>query len=101
MSDRKPLSSLARERSSMEMYQHGWGGDWGWGYGVIGFLFVAFIVWLVLAATKPTFVQHKDSNGDPNDELDNGKALIWSVIIGIIVVVVVWGFRASTGYHAM
>ncbi len=101
--DRRPLSSLAKERSDYSQMSedgHGWGMEgWNWANVLLWFVIIAVIVWFVLYSVKPTMVQKTDGNGNTTGEVDNGKVLLWSVIIAIIVIVIIWLIRYSTmGY---
>lgn len=75
-------------------------GSWGgWGNGWAGlfvwFVIIAVIIWFILYSTKPEFVRKKAPDGTVTDEVDNGKALIWSIVIAIVIVVLIKLFMYS------
>nr|QBK90385.1 MAG: membrane protein [Pithovirus LCPAC103] len=71
---------------------YGRGGHWFLNL-VIWFIIIAVIVWFILVSTKPTWVQKTDENGITTGEVDQGRALLWAVIIALIIVVVIWLVR--------
>lgn len=82
------------DKPSCERYQssYGKGGSWFLNL-VIWFIIIAVIIWFILVSTKPTWVQKYDENGVATGEVDQGKALLWAVIIALIVVVIIWLVR--------
>ena len=70
---------------------YGLGGGWFLNL-VIWFIIIAVIVWFILVSTKPTWVQ-KTVNGVSTGEVDQGKALLWAVIISLIITVIIWLIR--------
>ena len=73
----------------------GYGGYFAW--AILWFIILAVIIWLILAAAKPTWVQKVDEKGQPTGELDNGKACLWAVIIAFIICVIIWILKALVG----
>ena len=71
---------------------YGRGGHWFLNL-VIWFVIVAVIVWFILVSTKPTWVQKNDENGVSTGEVDQGKAILWAVIIALIITAVIWVVR--------
>jgi hypothetical protein len=66
----------------------------GWGAYVLWFLIIAVITWFILYSLRPTWVQQQ-TNNVPNGQVDAGKTLLWSVIIALIIVLIVWLIRSS------
>ena len=95
--ENKTISELAAKKSGMHGHHHHHhknnGDDWGWGYGwantFIWFVIIAVIIWFILYSTKPQFVRKTDSAGNTIDEVDNGKALVWSIVISFIIVILI------------
>lgn len=71
---------------------YGRGGNWFLNL-VIWFIVIAVIVWFILVSTKPTWVQKNDDNGVTTGEVDQGKAILWAVIIALIITAVIWIVR--------
>ena len=71
---------------------YGRGGHWFLNL-VIWFIIVAVIVWFILVSTKPTWVQKTDDNGVATGEVDQGRAILWAVIIALIITCVIWVVR--------
>lgn len=76
-----------------DMHQHSGYGNW-W-YLFWWFVIIAVIVWLILILTNPEIVQQCDDHGNPNGEVDQGKAILYAIVIAIIISIIVWLF---TGY---
>jgi H+/Cl- antiporter ClcA len=64
-----------------------------WAVYLLWFIIFAVIAWLVLYSLKPQFVLKGDGSG----EVDFGKVLLWSVVIGLIGIFICWLVRRS-GY---
>ena len=58
------------------------------------FVIIFIIVWLLLAALRPTWVQNKDENGDADGGLNQGLTILYAVLFTVIV----WFFLAFWGY---
>ena len=75
----------------------GGGGNPAW--AVVWFIIIAIIIWLILAGSRPEFVQRKDDTGCPTGEVDQGLAVLWAVIIAIVICIIlgiiVWLFNAG------
>ena len=104
MSDlsQKPISSLAKEclEHSVEREHTHCGTGNGWWFYLFWFLIVGIIVWFLLFALKPDFVQKNDDNRDCTGEVDQGKVLLWAVIIALIAIFLIWIFHWGYGsYH--
>jgi heme/copper-type cytochrome/quinol oxidase subunit 2 len=104
MSDmsQKPISSLAKECMDEPMmkdhHDHcGYGNNW-WFY-LFWFLVIGIIVWFLLFALKPDFVQKDDDDYNPTGEVDQGKVLLWAVIIALIAIFLIWIFHWGFNYH--
>ena len=66
---------------------------YNWAVYVIWFLVAAILTWVVLYATKPSFVR-LTVDGEKVDQLDTAKVLITSIVVGLIVLILVWLFRS-------
>ncbi len=66
------------------------------GWGVLWFIIIAVIVWLIIFSLKPAWSLDDDGN------VDTGKVLLASIVIALIIVIVVWiiwaACRGSWGY---
>lgn len=71
---------------------YGRGGHWFLNL-VIWFIIITVIVWFILVSTKPTWVQKRDDNGVTTGEVDQGRAILWAVIIALIITAVIWVVR--------
>ena len=49
------------------------------------------IVWLVLSALRPSWVQVK-VNGTPTGVVDNTKCVLWSLLFAFLVTLIYWFF---------
>jgi len=66
-----------------------------WWYLFWWFVIIAVIVWLILVLTCPEWIQQCDCDGNPNGEIDQGKAVLYAVIIAIIISVLIWLFTGA------
>ena len=116
MSDQLPLSSLAQTSCATDKcapkaksceepcppaqhHQHkGYGGYFAW--AILWFIILAVIVWLILLAAKPTWVQNTDSQGRPTGDVNNGKAVLWAVIIAFIICIIIWLLKALVSWSS-
>jgi len=67
----------------------------GWGALILWFIIIAVITWFILYSLRPTWVQRKDSNGQPTGAIDAGRVLLASIVIALIIVIIVWLIRGS------
>ena len=95
----KPLSSLSRssdyDEFNEEKYDENKFEKSSWVTLVIWFVIIAVIIWFILFSLRPNFILKKDESGEPTDEIDGGKVLLWSVVISLIVVVIIWFIWSS------
>ena len=100
--EQQPLCALAREPETRVVTVEngsgsGYGGSFVW--GLIWFIIIAIIVWLILIAVRPTWVQQVDpTTGLPNGVVDNGKAVLWAIFIALIIILVIWLLYAAFSY---
>lgn len=105
----KPISSLAKEamnnpvnhrshHNSHHANKNGCYNDW-W-FFLFWFLVIGVIVWFLLFALKPDFVQKEDNNDNVTGEVDQGKVLLWAVIIALIAIFLCWIFQWGMNYSA-
>ncbi len=103
VSQNQPISSLAKEcmNRSEEHYDNNSGCGNGWWFFLFWFLVIGIIIWFLLFALKPDFVQKTDDEDNVTGEVDQGKVLLWAVIIALIAIFLIWifqwGFRG--GYY--
>ena len=107
MSDlsQKPISSLAKEcmndtvaHDHHDHHDHcGTGNNW-WFY-LFWFLVIGIIVWFLLFALKPDFVQKEDDDSNATGEVDQGKVLLYAVIIALVAIFLVWLFQWGFRQH--
>ncbi len=62
---------------------------------IVWFIIIAVIVWALFALFRPTWVQRRDITGVPLGELDQSRAIIYSLIIALIIVGLVYVFRRN------
>lgn len=65
-------------------YGHGF-----WAFFVI-FIVVGLIVALILWAANPDFIRTRDAAGNVTDNIDVGKLILWSVVIGLVLGFIIW-----------
>lgn len=63
------------------------------GYYILWFLIFAVITYLFLYSIKPSFVSNPDTG-----VVDAGKILLYSIIISLIIVFIIWLIKRSAGY---
>ena len=67
------------------------------GHGFLGFfivfIIIALITYGILFLLKIDAVQRKDATGLPTGEIDQSKAIIWSIVIALIIVVLIYLLR--------
>lgn len=97
----KPISSLAKEVMDNDMHKHHNAAEecnnYGWWFFLFWFLVIGIIVWFVLFALKPDFVQEKDRHDNPTGEVDQGKVLGSAIVISLVLIFVVWLFAWAFG----
>jgi flagellar biosynthesis protein FlhB len=64
---------------------------------LIYFIVVAIIVYLIFYFLKFDFVQSRDSTGALTGNLDQSKAIIWSIVIALIFVLLVYLLTGHKG----
>ena len=101
----KPISSLAKECMEESMahehhkhHDHCESGN-NWWFYLFWFLVIGIIVWFLLFALNPDFVQKEDDDGNATGEVDQGKVLLWAVIISLIAIFLVWVFHWGFNYR--
>lgn len=101
---KQPLSTLAQEcpdvTTTTKKSTKGFSGGSFLSY-IVFFIIIAIIVWIILIATKPTWVQKYNELGQPTGEVDQGKAITWAIVIAIVLVIIIWIIRAATAPKAV
>lgn len=100
MSQNRSISSLAKDVANTngdELVSEKMSNDEqcgnGWWFFLFWFLIVGLIVWFLLFALKPDFVQFTDEDDNVTNEVDQGKVLLWAVIIALVIIFLVWVFQ--------
>ena len=92
-----PISSLAKEYMEKDMHQHlkhaGECVGYGWWFYLFWFLVVGIIVWFLLFALKPDFVQKTNKHDDPTGEVDQGKVLGTAIVVALVITFLIWVFQ--------
>lgn len=68
-----------------------------WVWYLVWFFIIAIIVWFILYATKPTWVQTTNERGEHTGQVDNGKVLVAAIVIALIILLIFWIFRWACG----
>ena len=62
-----------------------------WFAFILGFIFLAVIIALLLAAAKPTWVQNTDANtGQADGTVNAGKVILWATVVSIFIILIIW-----------
>ena len=92
--EQQPLCSLARNEKTMDS---GYGsGMFVW--GLIWFIIIVIIVWLILLGFKPSWIFVPNADGTPSGVINYGALLLWSVLIALIIMFIIWLIYAAVGY---
>nr|QBK93180.1 MAG: membrane protein [Pithovirus LCPAC403] len=59
--------------------------------GLVLFIIVIAIAWFCFLAAKPTFILQRDARGNVTSTVDFGKLLLFSILTGLIVVIIIYG----------
>jgi uncharacterized BrkB/YihY/UPF0761 family membrane protein len=52
---------------------------------ILIYLVIMIVILLLFYLIKPTWVQDKDENGDPNGDVSVWKSLLWSLFISFLI----------------
>lgn len=63
-------------------------------YGFLYFIIIAVIVWFILYALKPAFVQNVNALGQPDGCVSPARVLLWSILIALLIIIIIWLLRA-------
>ena len=84
-------STLWHDKCRGMVARHSYSGKgWGWGGLLLAFIIVVVIIWLILWAAKPEFVQKKDHDHKKTGEVDGGKALVSAIVFAVILCLILW-----------
>src|SRR4030067_2166684 len=89
------VADARHHKDSMYHHNSHQGGYLAWGFLV--FVVLVLIIWLILVAVNPTWIQKTDSSGNSCGEVDHWKALLWAVVIAFIIIVIMWLVHAVSG----
>ena len=92
----KPISSLAKEcmdNSMVHDHHDHCAKENNWWFYLFWFLVIGVIVWFLLFALKPDFVQNEDDDHNATGEVDQGKVLLYAVVIALIAIFLIWVFQ--------
>ncbi len=109
---RQTISGLARgtdcvaEKTDM-CESTGYGG-WGFGWGLLLWIILTVIIWLILVTVNPGFLRRgkhgkgshssdSDSSDHGHDHCDFGRAFLAALVIGFIITIIVWAIAAAVG----
>lgn len=57
------------------------------------FVVIVLVVWLLLQFFKPTIVQRKDENGEPNGQVDVGMVVLISFVVAVVICLLICLFN--------
>ena len=66
-----------------------WTGTAWFGF-ILGFILLAVIIGLLLAAAKPSWVQNTNAEGQPDGSVNAGKVVLWAVVVSLFITLIVW-----------
>lgn len=69
--------------------RNGWGNAGTWGQFIIWFIIITVIIWFILYSVKPDFIRRTTPDGTVTEEIDNGRALVWAIVIALIIVILI------------
>ena len=84
----RPHHYYAGKRQEVHHHQEDNSSRWVW--ALIWFIIIVLIVYLILVSAKPTWVQKTDSHGNTTGEVDQGKAILWAIVIAIVICIIIW-----------
>lgn len=88
----RPLGDLARDAQYQQDVNYYMGK--GASNLLIWFVVLALIFWAVLYFFKPKVVQKVGLDGRPTGVSDVGKSLLGGLLIALLIVLIIWLFRA-------
>ena len=91
----KPVETLAYDDAAPQ--------DCGYKMGglaslVLWFIIIFVVIWFILWLTKPAAVQTRNPDGTLTGNIDAGKVLVASLVIALIIIILIWLFRALCRY---
>lgn len=69
----------------------------GFGVYLLWFLILSLVAWVILFSLQPSFIMKNNPSTGLN-QLDTGKLLLYSVIIGLIVTLIIWLLTSCWGW---
>lgn len=82
---RNEKNKLNKEKSKHEIMKKG-----SFLHYFLFFIVAAIIIYAIFFFFKFSFVQSKDLSGVPTGSLDQSRAILWSVVVGLIITVLVY-----------
>ena len=92
MEQPQPLYSLAREPAAVTLETRPVAHNGGYGgrivISIVAWIILAVIVFLILLAARPVWVQTKTATGEPTGVVNTGLAVLWAILIALVVIIV-------------
>lgn len=83
-----PLATISRNQNQNQQQQNKMDGSFAW--GLVWFIIISFIVYVILISVKPSWVQSTNADGSPSGNLDASKAILWTIVIAFIISIIIW-----------
>ncbi len=98
----EPLETLSYSHCSKKVVHHDSHYMYGYNKGtlaLIWFIIIVVIVFFCLFVAKPDWIMRRDAQGNITNEVDAGKAFLWSILISFCIIIVLyvlwWAFKGG------